>query len=112
MNNPEEQGNRRPNPQEATSELEFPEKGNRIRVELGGGQVQMVEYPDLEVVEGQPKPEISEYDLVHRECILRELPTDASIPRRPHYLKVPLKSFLTTAILDDGISLSTTKAID
>ena len=70
-----------------------------------GCQVQVIEHPHLEVVEGKSKSQVFEYDLVHRESILGELRAYASIWRRPHDFEVPLKTFLFATILDDSIGL-------
>ena len=65
VKNSEEKRNGRPDPQEAACQLERPKKGDRIGVKLQGGQVQMAEYPDLEITKRELKAEILERDFIH-----------------------------------------------
>ena len=53
MEDSEEEGYGRPNPQKPTSQLERPDESERIGVKLRRGQPQMAEDPDLKIVEGQ-----------------------------------------------------------
>ena len=73
VKNPEEQGNLCPDPHEMTHKLECPDKGNHVRMKLGGSQIQMIEHSHLEVIERKPEPEVFEHDLIHGEGILSKL---------------------------------------
>ena len=73
VKNFKEKRNGHPDPQKAARQLECPKKGDRIGVKLRGGQVQMAEYPDLEITEREPKAEVLERDFIHWKPILREL---------------------------------------
>ena len=65
MENCEEKGDGRPDPQKATCQLECPKESNQIRMELGRGQVQMTEHPGLEITKRKCETEIPKHDLVH-----------------------------------------------
>ena len=58
VKNPEEQGNRHPDPQEPMCKFKCLDKGNRIGMKLGGIQVQMIEHSHLEFIERKPDPEV------------------------------------------------------
>ena len=103
VKNSEEKRDGRPDPQEAACQLECPKESNRIRMELGRGQVQMAEHPGLEITEKKRETEIPKHDLVHWKPILGELRADSCIDGRPRHNKILMESRLTIAVFDGSL---------